>query len=196
MSKDNEQQMENDGHTRPRFRSMRLIAVMLGLGVLLSIGAGPLPASAATQGVTLGYNPGAPGQCTWLAELEFHDYTGTYIDTLGGNGNAMYWGANAAAHGWTVTSQPTVNSIVVFQPGVDGAGSVGHVAWVTSVSGSNISVVEMDFPHPYIVSTRSNVGGLKAGVAYILPANTTSAATNPAARAGLFSGSGRADRSR
>ena len=76
---------------------LRLSATMLGLGALLSIlVVGTLPASAATQGDTLSYNPGAAGQCTWEAEVQFHNYTGTYINTLGGNGNAMYSGVNAA----------------------------------------------------------------------------------------------------
>ena len=39
--------------------------------------------------------------------------------------------ANAArAAGWTVVERPEPRSIVVFQPGVDGAPPSGHVAWV------------------------------------------------------------------
>jgi surface antigen len=60
----------------------------------------------------------------------------------------MSWSDTAAAAGWTVTDDPQDRSIVVFQPGVVGAGSVGHVAWVDSVSqrvdGQWIHVTEMN----------------------------------------------------
>ena len=93
---------------------------------------------------------------TWWAINEFHGFTGVYPYLLdpADNGNAMYWGTNAAYDGWTVTATPAVNSIAVFQPGKNGAGSVGHVAWVTRVSGGQITVSEMDFPNPGQVDTR------------------------------------------
>ena len=140
------------------------IALAVGLGGLVASALLPsAEAHAATSGLTLSSNPGASGQCTSWAENEFHQFFGVYPDTLGpNNGNAMYWGMNAQANGWTVTTQPQPDSIVVFQPGVDGAGSVGHVAWVTAVSGSNISVSEMDFPNPGVVTTRTNIPGVNA----------------------------------
>ena len=70
-------------------------------------------------------------------------------------------------HGWTVTSTPSVDSIAVFQPGENGAGSVGHVAWVTSVSGSSITISEMNgTAGPYHTDYRSLVPA--TGVRYIL----------------------------
>jgi surface antigen len=60
----------------------------------------------------------------------------------------MSWGDSAAAAGWTVVDDPEDRSIVVFQPGVAGASSIGHVAWVDSVSqrpdGRWIHVTEMN----------------------------------------------------
>lgn len=80
--------------------------------------------------------------------MQFHIFTGRYIDVtrpVPGGGNARYWAQNARAHHWTVTGTPQIDSIVVFQPGVDGVNrSVGHVAWVTSVHGSQITVTEMN----------------------------------------------------
>jgi hypothetical protein len=65
---------------------------------------------------------------------------------------------------------------VVFQPLIDGAGNVGHVAWVTAVSGSNIDVSEMDFPTKYVVTSRTNIPGVNTGltegltnIVYIIP---------------------------
>jgi peptidoglycan DL-endopeptidase CwlO len=99
-----------------------------------------------TVGQTLSYNEGEPGACTWWAIYVFHAYTGLYPDFFApfNDGNAGYWGIDAAYDGWTVTSTPRVNSIAVFPPGVDGADYAGHVAWVTAVSGSQITISEMN----------------------------------------------------
>jgi surface antigen len=105
------------------------------------------PPSAKT-GKTLTYNSGEKGNCTWWAINEFHQFDGLYPDTLNpaNNGNAKYWATNAGHNGWTVTSTPRVDSIAVFQPGANGAFPPdGHVAWVTAVSGSQITVTEMNF---------------------------------------------------
>ena len=127
----------------------------------------------AVPGQTLTANPGAPGQCTWWAEHQFLDWTGTYINTLGingTNGNALYWAYNAAHRGWATGSTPRIGSIAVFQPGVAGAGSVGHVAWVTEVypSQNAIEISEMNFKGPGIVDNRriSPAFGV-AGLQYI-----------------------------
>jgi surface antigen len=99
-------------------------------------------------GQTLSYNEGASGYCTWWAIDEFHGYTGLYPDFFdpANDGNAGYWATDAAYDGWTVTGTPRVDSIAVFPPGVNGAESDGHVAWVTAVSGSQITISEMNGP--------------------------------------------------
>jgi surface antigen len=98
-------------------------------------------------GRTLTYDSGVAGQCGWWGITQFHQFDGMYPDTLdpANNGNAMYLAANAAYNGWAISSTPHVNSIAVFQPGVNGAGSAGHVAWVTGISGAYITVSEMNF---------------------------------------------------
>jgi surface antigen len=98
-------------------------------------------------GRTVSYNEGASGECTWWAINEFHAYTGYYPNFVapGNNGDAQYWAANAAYNGWTVTATPRTNAIAVFPPWKNGAGSVGHVAWVTAVSGAQITMSEMNF---------------------------------------------------
>jgi len=105
------------------------------------------------HGQTVSTNPfNESGYCTWYAEVRFHDYVinfpsaypanNSYIDVTG---NAKLWATSAQKHGWTVTTTPTVNSIVVFQPGENGVtNSAGHVAWVTAVNGSHFTVLELN----------------------------------------------------
>lgn len=108
-------------------------------------------------GRTVSYNEGASGECTWWAINEFHAYTGYYPNLVapGNNGDAQYWAGNAIYNGWTVTATPRANAIAVFPPWKNGAGSVGHVAWVTAVSGSQITVSEMNFVKWNTVDTRT-----------------------------------------
>jgi len=117
----------------------------------------PPPPSGATVGRTVSYNEGASGQCTWWAIDRFHAFSGYYPNFVaaGNNGDARYWGGNAVLNGWTVTATPRVNSIVVFQPYTNGAGAVGHVAWVTAVSGSSITFTEMNYVAWNSVDTRT-----------------------------------------
>jgi surface antigen len=102
----------------------------------------------ASTGRTLSYDEGADGECTWWAISQFHAHAGRYPDLTdpADNGNAEYWASNAVYNGWTVVSTPEVDSIAVFPPGVNGAESDGHVAWVTSVSGAEITISEMNGP--------------------------------------------------
>ena len=82
-------------------------------------------------GMAQGVNPGTQGQCTWGAAQKWFEASGSYPALTG---NAMSWSDSAMAAGWTVVDDAQDRSIVVFQPGVAGAGDVGHVAWVDSVS--------------------------------------------------------------
>jgi surface antigen len=128
----------------------------------------PPPPPSGAWGRTVSYNEGAPGQCTWWAINEFHAFTGVYPNLVapGNNGNAMYWAGNATYNGWTVSTTPRANSIAVFPAGINGAGSVGHVAWVTSVQGSDITVTEMNYRAWDQVDTRVLVPA--SSVRYIL----------------------------
>jgi surface antigen len=82
-----------------------------------------------------GRNPGAgdtytSGQCTWYADNEAHLYTGVWLPPS--LGNALTWATKAQQLGWAVGATPRIGSVIVFQPGADGAHSAGHVAWVTA----------------------------------------------------------------
>ncbi len=71
------------------------------------------------------------GQCTYWADLRYHQLTGFWVPW---GGNAWEWANGASASGWIVSSTPHVPSIIVLQPGVQGAGGFGHVAVVESIN--------------------------------------------------------------
>ncbi|GHO57160.1 CHAP domain-containing protein [Ktedonobacter robiniae] len=76
-------------------------------------------------------NHGAYGQCTYWAAMRFHAVTGVWVPWYG---NAWEWASGALQYGWRVSSKPSVGAIIVLQPGVQGAGGVGHVAYVESIN--------------------------------------------------------------
>jgi peptidoglycan hydrolase CwlO-like protein len=77
-------------------------------------------------------NPYPAGQCTAFVWDYFNGNIPTYM------GNAGDWVVYA-------NSGPAANTIAVFPPGNQGAGGVGHVAVVLSVSGSTMTVIEGNF---------------------------------------------------
>jgi len=92
----------------------------LGVGVITQPGAGSLSRFAF-------------GQCTYWANMRYHALTGYWVPWLG---NAYQWAYGASASGWIVSSKPNPNgpSIIVLQPGVEGAGYYGHVAIVEKIN--------------------------------------------------------------
>lgn len=115
-------------------------------------------------GNTISYNTGAGGQCTWGAYKKFKEYSGVYPLV---RGNAKDMAGNARANGWTVTYEPHAHAMVVFQPGVHGANrTYGHVAWVTSVHGKTVNIVEMNYKGKWIYNTRTVTD--VSGMQYIL----------------------------
>jgi len=76
------------------------------------------------------------GQCTYWANMRYHQLTGHWVPWLG---NAYEWAYQAPAYGWKTSSVPNPNgpSIIVLAPYTQGAGSYGHVAVVeTGVTNS------------------------------------------------------------
>jgi len=110
----------------------------------------------------------AQGECTWYADQEAHLYTGVWLPNY--LGNAMSWAANAAASGWAVGATPRIGSVIVFQPGLDGAGTDGHVAFVTNYypNTGRVVISEMHFPNLGQVDTRTITDGVNnPGIRYI-----------------------------
>jgi surface antigen len=101
-------------------------------------------------------NAAGRAECTWGAQNKFHSHFGIYINVTG---NALNWYTAARNNGWTVTTEPQTDSIVVWQPGVDKAGSgTGHVGWVEGVEYRN--------GVPYIHTAETNVGPVGSGTKY------------------------------
>jgi surface antigen len=88
-----------------------------------------------------GLNRFAFGQCTYWANMRYHALTGYWVPWLG---NAYQWAYGASSAGWIVSSKPRVPSIIVLQPGVQGAGYFGHVAIVERIN-ANGSVYTSNF---------------------------------------------------
>jgi surface antigen len=92
----------------------------LGVGVITQPGAG-------------GLNRFAFGQCTYWANMRYHNLTGYWVPWLG---NAFQWAYGASSSGWIVSSKPNPNgpSIIVLQAYVEGASGYGHVAIVEKIN--------------------------------------------------------------
>jgi len=121
-------------------------------------------------GKTLSYDEGDTGNCTWWAIHEFQLYSGLYpnFSDPANSGDAKFWATNAAYNGWTVSSTPRVDSIAVFPPNANEAGSFGHVGWVTAVSGSQITISEMNFGENALGKVDSRAMTPDNSVRYIL----------------------------
>lgn len=72
------------------------------------------------------------GQCTYWANMRYHELTGVWVPWLG---NANQWVAGAYQYGWVVSGEPHVPSIIVLMGGVQGASPYyGHVAIVEKIN--------------------------------------------------------------
>jgi len=104
------------------------------------------------------------GQCTWYAAY-------AAVDNVSFLGDARYWTASARVRGLRISLTPVAGSTAVFQPGVQGASWLGHVAHVVAVYPNGWFLVsEMNFYWNGggfgVVSYRYAHAG--AGVAFIL----------------------------
>jgi surface antigen len=73
-------------------------------------------------------------------------------------GNAGNWANAARQVGVPVDSTPVVGSVAVFPGNVDGAGELGHVAWVTGVGNGTITVEDYNYADSYNGNTYYNYG--------------------------------------
>lgn len=107
----------------------------------------PAPSTGRAWGQTRSYDAGVYGYCTWGAYIKFQQYSGVYPAL---SGDAWNWYNSARATGWSTVLDAQPNSIVVFQPYVQWAGSLGHVGWVDQTQqrsdGLYVHVVEMNGP--------------------------------------------------
>ncbi|GHO81408.1 hypothetical protein KSD_91790 [Ktedonobacter sp. SOSP1-85] len=73
------------------------------------------------------------GQCTYWAAYRFHQVHGVWVPWLG---DAWKWPDQAKSNNWVISRTPTVGAIIALQPYVQGAGSLGHVGIVESITGN------------------------------------------------------------
>jgi surface antigen len=97
----------------------------------LNMAEGNMPLSASTRQGSA-YNVFPYGQCTWWANQRYNQLHGSFVPWRT-NANAFQWVARATEAGWHVSGIPTVGSIMVLQPHVDGAYGLGHVGVVERI---------------------------------------------------------------
>lgn len=132
------------------------IAVIAGLGFSAtahaSTGVNDYPYRNSTVDVADGWGF-LTRECTsftaWRIRNDLHisDFTNGWKG--GWFGNAESWAANARSLGVQVNSTPTVGSVAQFPPGVDGAGSLGHVAFVIGVGNGTVTVEDYNYSDAY-----------------------------------------------
>lgn len=89
------------------------------------------------------------GECTYWANYRYHALTNHWVAW---RGNAWQWKTGAQMAGWNVSQTPPANipSIIVLMPGVQGAGSYGHVAVVEKIlSSTSVSTSNMNWGYGY-----------------------------------------------
>jgi surface antigen len=93
------------------------------------------------------------GQCTYWANLRYHELTGIWIPWLG---NAYEWYQQAINYGWHTSSYPNPNgpSIIVLGPYVqDDLSAYGHVGVVEKINGDGtVTTSNMHWPYVGVVS--------------------------------------------
>lgn len=80
------------------------------------------------------------GQCTWWAAQRYFQLHSVVVPWRS-QANAEQWTARAYENGWHVFSEPIQGSIIVLQPGIQGASDLGHVGIVERVLDDNTAIV-------------------------------------------------------
>jgi surface antigen len=91
-------------------------------------------------------------ECTSFVAWRINNDAGVaFTNQYGGVtwGNAGNWASAARAVGVAVDTTPTVGSVAQFPGGVDGAGSMGHVAWVIGVGNGTVTVEDYNYSDAY-----------------------------------------------
>ena len=92
-----------------------------------------------TTPVPSGPNPGVNvfpyPSCTWWADQRYYQLHGIFVPWHT-QANAWQWTDRAYQYGWHVSRSPVIGAIINLQPGVQGAGGLGHVAVVERILGN------------------------------------------------------------
>lgn len=112
------------------------------------------------------------GQCTYWANYQYHNETGYWVQWTG-NADQWFLGAQMAGWDYAQTPPPGIHSIIVLMPYVQGAGWLGHVAVVESISGNVVHTSNMNWGYGGNTHTEMVDFTLGAGVYFVWhkPAN-------------------------
>ena len=106
--------------------------------------------------VPSGPNPGVNvfpyPSCTWWADQRYYQLHGIFVPWHT-QANAWQWTDRAYQYGWHVSSSPMPGAIINLQPGVQGAGYLGHVA-----------VVEKILSNGHVIASNMSWGAYPASV--------------------------------
>lgn len=138
-----------------------------------------------TPSVKTGNANGFPlGQCTWWADERYHQLTGYYVPW---NGNAYQWYQGAVSSGWQTSATPPkgIPSIIVMQPNVQGASSLGHVGVVEKVNNNGtVTVSNMNWATGPVLQTvqgypiRQTTINVGAGIGFVWASGSGNTSTN------------------
>jgi surface antigen len=106
------------------------------------------------------------GQCTWWANQRYYELHRGFVPWRS-NANAFQWVSRAIEFGWHVSDDPIVGSIMVLQPGIEGAYGLGHVGVVEQVlRDGRVIASSMNWgSHPGMVTQATYVLG--SGVSFL-----------------------------
>jgi surface antigen len=182
--------------TRRLRKFARRLSLVACVGTLAAVAA---PAGAQAQVYTFQWEPSAVafwsvnsstimsvfqnGQCTELAANTRPDVVQAIIEGAIGSElaqgqtnesmpdmDARYWTAEASAVGLATGNAPRRGALMVFQPGVLGAGSAGHIAYVQRVNrNGSFRIAQMHAPLLYQVTyqTLPRRAARLAGVSFV-----------------------------
>ncbi len=91
--------------------------------------------------------------CTWWADQRYHQLHGIFVPWHT-QADAWQWTSRAYQYGWHVSRSPVIGAIINLQPGVQGAGGLGHVAVVERIlSNGHVIASNMSWgAYPYAVT--------------------------------------------
>lgn len=139
-------------HTRTAAVLLAVLSCLAGLFVAVSqsaiaIGTDDYPYRTSTPDTVDKWNFYKRECTSFVAWRLNHDNHVPFSNSYRGQhwGNAEHWDTAAAAAGIAVNSTPAKGAVAVFNPGVDGVGSHGHVAYVLSWTSTSILVEDYNW---------------------------------------------------
>ncbi len=107
------------------------------------------------------------GQCTWYANQRYFQLHGIYVPWTT-QSDAWQWSDRARDFGWTVSTTPTVGSILNLQGWIQGSLGLGHVAIVEEVlPDGRVRTSNMNWASQFVGQVNSAIFTPGPGVTFI-----------------------------